>query len=140
MGATTFSGPLRVGDKDSAPSNLGTTVLSQRKTVSRNATLVSDATFTLPANATIVDAFADPTTLFDSATSATLSFGTASGGTQYGGSMDVKTAGRKRPTLTIAQAAAMANITTNTSLVATVTSVGQPTVGAVDVVVLYTVA
>jgi hypothetical protein len=138
MSTSTFSGPVRAGTIGSGSgTNTGTMLLVQTGSCARNATLVSDLTFNLPANSTIVDVWAEPTVLFDSATSATLSFGTASGGTQYGGSLDVKTAGVKRATSTIAIAAAKANIGTNTTLVATVTSVGQPTVGAVQVYVQY---
>jgi hypothetical protein len=41
--------------------------------------------------------------------------------------------------LSAAQLLAMSNITTNTSVVATVTSVGQPTAGSVRVTVQYVI-
>lgn len=138
MSSSTFSGPIKAGTLRDAPgANVGTAVLVQTGTLARDATLVQSLTFTLPANAQILDLYADPTVLYDSATSATLSIGTAAAGTQYAGSLDVKTGARKRMTLTVAEALAMKDITTNTSVVFTVTSVGQPTVGSLACVVIY---
>jgi hypothetical protein len=139
MGTSTWSGPIKAGTvREGAGANTGTAVLVQTGTVSREASdLVNDLTITLPANAQILDIYADPTVLYDSATSATLSVGYTSGGTEYAGSIDVKTGGRKRMTLTVAEALAMKSIGSNTSVVFTVTSVGQPTVGSLACVVIY---
>lgn len=138
MGTATFSGPLQVGtQRDPQNSNLGQVVLTQTAQVVRDATLVQNATIRLPANAEILDIYAMPTVAYDSLTSATLSIGYTSGGTQYASGIDVKTAGVKRMTLTAAIAALYRNILTNTTMVATVTSVGQPTVGTVTIVVVY---
>lgn len=138
MGSTTFSGPIKAGTLRDAPgANIGTAVLVQTGTLSFDATLVQSLTFVLPANSMILDVYADPTTVFDSATSATLSIGTAAAGTQYAGSLDVKTAARKRMTLTAAIAASMKDIGTNTNVVFTVTSVGQPTAGVLNCTVVY---
>lgn len=57
---------------------------------------------------------------------------------QGAGAVDAKTVGRVRPTFTAAQLAAMDDIDGNTSVYATVTSVGQPTAGSARVTVLYT--
>lgn len=140
MAQTTFSGPLASGDKEAGISggpNIGLAVLAQTVTINRDATLVQNGTINLPAGAQIVEIYADVTTAYDSATSATLSVGTASGGTQYASSVNAKTGGRNQATPSAAQAAAMLNIGTNTQVVATVTSVGQPTVGAVAVTIKY---
>lgn len=135
MGSSTFSGPVRVG---SAPA-IGTTLLSQVIPLVRDATLVQNGTIYLPANAQIVDILADATIAWDSATTATLSVGISSGAQTYANGVNMKTANRARPTFTAAQLIAMNDIgATNLAVVATVTSVGQPTVGAGRVTVLYT--
>lgn len=139
MASSTFSGPLRAGTKplgSDAP-NVGNVVLSQTAIVSFDATLVQSATINLPANSQILTMFADVLTAYNSATSATLTVGTAAAGTQYAGSVNAKTAGRAVPTFTAAQLAAMANIGSTTTVVTTVTSVGQPTAGQVRVTVQY---
>lgn len=153
---TTFQNSLRVGtvkdgyttlDSDTtgltgAPNgcNLGNVQLCQQGTVNfKAATLVNDLTFFLPANSTIQDILVDTLTAYDSATSATLTVGTATGGTQYMTGVDVKSTGREAQSLSAAQLLAMKNIGTNTSVVVTVTSVGQPTAGECFVQILYTV-
>lgn len=137
--ASTFTGPIRSGtNKDDPQNNLGLAVLSQSKVIARDATLVQNQTFYLPPNSQIVDVLCDVITAYDSATSATLSVGTASGGTQYASGVNAKTTGRARPTFTNTQLGAMADIgVSNVAVVATVTSVGQPTVGSVRVTVQY---
>lgn len=140
MAQTTFSGPLASGDKDagvSGGSNIGLVMLSQTMLISRDATLVQSGSINLPINSQIVNIACDVLTAYDSATSATLTVGTAAAGTQYASGVNAKTAGRTFPTFTAAQLSNMANTTTNTSVVATVTSVGQPTVGQVRVTVQY---
>jgi hypothetical protein len=102
------------------------------------ATLVNDLTFILPANSAIQNILVDTLTAYDSATSAGLTVGTASAGTQYMSSVDVKSTGRETQSLSAAQLLAMSNIGSNTSVIVTVTSVGQPTTGNVFVQVLYT--
>lgn len=140
MAQTTFSGPLASGDKDagvSGGSNIGLVMLSQTMLINRDATLVQSATINLPINSQIVNIACDVLTAYDSATSATLTVGTAAAGTQYASGVNAKTAGRTFPTFTAAQLTNMSNTTTNTAVVATVTSVGQPTVGQVRVTVQY---
>lgn len=141
MSRTTWTGPLASGTLEAGVtggSNVGLVMLSQTATLGYDATLVQSTTFNLPANSQIVDFFFDVLTAYNSATSATLSLGSAAAGTQYASGVDVKTAtGRIAPTLTSAQLTNMANTSTNTSVVATVTSVGQPTAGATRVTVRY---
>lgn len=135
---TYVTGPLRTGTGlDTTAAGGGEVVLSQTALITFGATLVQNASFTLPAGAQIVDFYADVLTAYDSATSATLSAGTSSGGTQYLSSVSVKTAGRRSNGFSAAQLAAMNDIGTTTSVVATVTSVGQPTAGQVRVTILY---
>lgn len=139
MSFSTFSGPVRSGTtREGATANLGLCVLSQTALMTQNSTNVVDATFYLPANAQILDFNFDVLTAFNSATSATLSAGTSSGGTQYASGVDVKTAtGRIAPTLTAAQLTNMSDVTTNTSLVVSITPVGATSAGSVRVTIIY---
>jgi hypothetical protein len=139
MAQTNFTGPLATGDR--APGvtnpNIGLVYLSQTFLVTFDATLVQSNSINLPASSQIVEIYADVLTAYNSATSATLTVGSAAAGTQYVTSVNAKTGGRNSTTHTAAQCTAMANITTNTALFATVTSVGQPTAGQVRVTVQY---
>jgi hypothetical protein len=140
MSQTTFDGPLISGNKQAGITggpNTGYAVLSQVLPIVYGATLVQDYTFYLPSGSQIVDIIADVTTAYNSATSATLSAGTTSGGTEYVSGVNVKTTGRKSNSYSAAQLSAMASVGTNTTLIATVTSVGQPTAGAGYIRVMY---
>lgn len=137
--ASYFQGAIKSGDGFSQTNEgVGTAVFSQNALINFDADLVQEAYFVLPVNAQIVDIIVDVLTAYNSATSATLTVGTASAGTQYASGVDAKTEGRVRPTFTKAQLAAMDDIGTTTSVYATVTSVGQPTAGSVRFTVLYT--
>lgn len=137
--ATYFQGAVKSGDGFSeTATGVGTAVFSQTALIDFNTTLTSEAVLVLPKDGQIVDVVVDVLTAYNSATSATLTVGSASAGTQYAGSVDAKTAGRVRPTFTAAQLAAMDDIDGNTSVYATITSVGQPTAGSARVTVLYT--
>ena len=137
--ATYFQGAVKSGDGFSeTATGVGTAVFSQTALINFDTDLVQEAVFVLPKDGQIVDVVVDVLTAYNSATSATLTVGSASAGTQYAGSVDAKTAGRVRPTFSAAQLAAMDNIDGNTSVYATVTSVGQPTAGSARVTVLYT--
>ena len=140
MGTTTFSGPVYAGTiKDPIPlSNLGTVVLEQDVLVAFNGTLVQTASFNIPAYAQILNITVDPLTAYNSATSATLAVGTSSGDTSYASGVDVKgSTTRVIPTFTTTQLTNMQSVGTNTTVVATVTSVGQPTAGNALVAVFY---
>ena len=137
--ATYFQGAVKSGDGFSeTATGVGTAVFSQTALIDFDTDLVQEAVFVLPKDGQIVDIVVDVLTAYNSATSATLTVGSASAGTQYAGSVDAKIAGRVRPTFTAAQLAAMDDIDGNTSVYATVTSVGQPTAGSARVTVLYT--
>lgn len=140
MSQTTFSGPLQSGDKQAgAPGgpNIGQAYLSQTFLINFDATLVQTGSIIMPANSQIVEIYADTLTPYNSATSATLTVGSAPAGTQYVTSVNAKTGGRNATTHTAAQCTAMANIGTNVTLYGTVTSVGQPTAGQVRVTIQY---
>ena len=139
--STYIQGALKSGD---APSELpskvgvGTAVFSQTALIGYDADLTQEAVFKLPIGAQIVDVLADVLTAYNSATSATLTVGSALAGTQYAGAIDAKIVGRVRPTFTAAQLAAMDDIGTSTNVFVTVTSVGQPTAGSVRATICYT--
>lgn len=147
MGATHFSGPVVSGDLQQGETygpNQGFAVLSQSTSITQNSTTAVSSTLYIPAGARIVDFNIDVLTAFNSATSATLTIGTAAAGTQYVGSIDAKTAGRAAITYTAAQLAAMNGVTitgtaaaTTPPVVVTVTPVGATSAGYVVVTVLY---
>jgi hypothetical protein len=140
MAQTLFSGPLASGDKQAGVSggpNIGLAVLSQSVVINRDATLVQSGTINIPFGSTISNILVDVLTQYDSATSATLSVGTTAGATTYASGVNAKTAARTTPTFTAAQLTSMANVGNTGTVVATVTSVGQPTVGQVRVTVIY---
>jgi len=131
LGQLNSSGRVRTGN--------GYGVLTQTALMDQNSTTAVSATFTVPANSQIIDIIADVLTAFDSASTAVLSVGSAAAGTQYAGSIDAKTAGRVRPTFSAAQLAAMDDVGSSTSVVATITPTGATTAGQVRVTILYTV-
>ena len=136
---STFQRPLRLADYTKV--SIGDVIAAQIGTLNFDITLTQNLTFRLPSNARIVDILVDVITAYDSLTSATLSVGTAAAGTQFASGVNAKTTGRVRPTFTTAQLTAMLDVGvvdgTGTTVYATVTSVGQPTVGATKVQVLY---
>jgi hypothetical protein len=136
---TSFSGPLQVGSK--VGTDFGSVALAQQVTLVQNSTTAVTQTITLPGGSVILDIYADSTTAWNSATSATLSIGTAAAGTQYGGSVDLKSAtARQRPAWTAAQLNAMSSVSATTpqaTLFITSTVVGATSAGTTIVTVVY---
>ena len=147
MAATHFSGPVLSGDLQSGDTNgpnQGYAVLMQTTSITQNSTTAVSSTLYIPAGAQIIDFNIDVLTAFNSATSATLSIGTAAAGTQYVSSVNAKTAGRASITFSAAQLAAMSGVTvlgvtaaTSAPVVVTVTPTGATTTGYVEVTVIY---
>lgn len=150
MSASHWSGPGMFGpNKDAgdpnAPYNQGTVHLTQYVNISFDADLVAEQVIYLPPGARITSFNCDVLTAFNSATSATLSAGITSGGTEYMSGVNVKAAtGRIAPTYTAAQLAAMSDQSVlgvaapiPGQVYLTVTSVGQPTAGYITVAVNY---
>lgn len=140
MAQTTFSGPLQSGDKPAGIAggpNIGQAYLAQTALINFDATLVQNATFNIPTSSQIVDFYVDVLTAYNSATSATVSAGITTGGTEYLSAVSAKTAARRPNAFSAAQLAAMDDVGTNRTVVATITSVGQPTAGQVRVTLLY---
>jgi hypothetical protein len=102
----------------------GFVVVSQTTTVTTaSAGTATSATITLPASSQIIDFFVDTvqnkSVGAGTATAIAMTIGTAAAGTQYVSSTDVFAGGRTALTFTAAQLAAMANISTNQSVVIT---------------------
>ena len=136
MPITYFGSTVKTGST-AVSNDSGFVLVSQTATITQNSTSVVSTTFTVPASSQILDINVDVLTAFDSATTAVLSIGTAAAGTQYASAVNAKTAGRTIPTFSAAQLLAMADITTNTSVVATVTPTGATTAGLVRVTIIY---
>ena len=147
MAATHFSGPVLTGDLQSGETNgpnQGYVTLIQTTAITQNSTNAVSSTLYIPAGAQIIDFNIDVLTAFNSATSATLSIGTAAAGTQYVSSVNAKTAGRASITFSAAQLAAMSGVTvlgvtaaTSAPVVVTVTPVGATSAGYVEVTIIY---
>jgi len=147
MAATHFSGPVLSGDLQSGETNgpnQGYAVLTQSTAITQNSTTAVSSTLYIPAGSQIIDFNIDVLTAFNSATSATLSIGTAAAGTQYVSSVNAKTAGRASITFSAAQLAAMSGVTvlgaaaaTSAPVVVTVTPVGATSAGYVEVTIIY---
>lgn len=134
---TATDGPFVSGPEASnSTPNQGLAILTQQVTLVANAANAVSGTVYVPKHSVLIDIIVDTTTAWNSATSDTLSVGTAAAGTQYAGSIDVKTAaGRQRPTFTAAQLAAM--LDASGAIVATVTPVGSAAAGQTTVTYVY---
>lgn len=147
MAATHFSGPVLSGDLQSGDTNgpnQGYVTLIQTTSITKNSTNAVSSTMYIPVGAQIIDFNVDVLTAFDSATSATLTIGTAAAGTQYVSGINAKTAGRASITYTAAQLAAMSGVTVlgvtaavSAPVVVTVTPVGATTAGYLEVTIIY---
>lgn len=140
-----YFGPNKDTGDSNAPPNQGTVHLTQYVNIAYGSGLVSEAEIWVPPGARITSFNVDVLTAFNSATSATLSAGITSGGTDYMSGVNVKAAtGRIAPTYTAAQLAAMSDqsVLGVAALIPgqvflTITSVGQPSAGYVTVAVNY---
>lgn len=130
--------PSMAGNPNSAANALNYTMTAAGNTASSS--LVQTISIQLPANAQIIGFEIDALTAYDSATSAYLTIGQTAGGFEYVGSasaLSVKTTGRLAPTYTVTQLTNMLNIGTNTTVYATVTSVGAPGAGVIAITCNY---
>jgi len=118
--------------------NLGLSVCMQEIVLNSNGTNAVSGTVYLPKHSVIIDIIADTLTAWNSATSDTLSVGTAAAGTQYASGVDTKTAaGRTRPTFTATQLSNMQDTGSNEAVVATITPVGSASAGQTVVTIVY---
>lgn len=125
-------------------SDVGDVVLTQTTTLTTTADgLAVSATMTVPANSQLiafyVDTIVDEAVGGGTATAINITIGTAAAGTQYSSAIDVFAGGRFTPTHTTAQLAAMDDVGTNTSVVATVDPNGtiSTTQGVYRITMLY---
>lgn len=141
MGQTTFTGPVKAGtrkvNEGALAANVGSTKLVQSAVIDFDTDLSQSAIITLPRNSQILNIYMDPLVLFNSATTTVGTFGSTAGGTEYAGSLNMRTANRKIPTFTVAQLAATENIGNDLAVHVTLTSVGQPSAGSARAVVEY---
>jgi hypothetical protein len=126
MAQTYFGSTLRAGSGTLTDTvDGGYVVMMQTTTVATVAAgTATSATITIPAYSQIVnflvDTVQDEVVGGGSATAIAMTIGTAAAGTQYVSSTDVIGGGRIALTFTAAQLAAMADVTTNQSVVITV--------------------
>lgn len=143
MAKTYFGSTLTSGSSaNSETTDGGFVVLTKTVTATTTAGgLAVSSTLTLPANSQILDYYVDKTVAQvvggGSATTLPVTVGTVAAGTQYMSSVDLFTNVRAAPTLTSAQVLAMADITTNQSVVMTVDANG--TISTTQAVVRLTV-
>lgn len=151
MSRSTFSGPVLSGTaKYGQYKNIGNSSQVQTTAVTQAGAGTQNITLYIPALSQITSFTVDLYTVWDSATSAALTIGTASGGTQFVSSLDVKTgpAGRLTITPTAAQllvwssvaqdntATTAAGVPTS-SIVITLVATGATTAGSARVTVHY---
>lgn len=166
MAKTTFAGPVRCGDvRYGTTNNLGNTVLEQQVVFCPTASIaaVTDADgntenryngiaatawaataaaataqLQLPANSTIIDIIIDQSVVTTGGTAINLTAGITAAGTEYVGTVDIKTSVRLRPTFIAANLIAMQNITTNTNFFVQITPTATAvTAGITTVTVVY---
>lgn len=151
MSRSSFSGPILSGTvKNNTYRNLGNSSVAQTTPVAQAGAGTQNITLYIPALSQITSFTVDLYTVWDSATSAALTIGTASGGTQFVSSLDVKTgpAGRMTITPTAAQLLAWSSVaqdntataaagTPTSSIVITLVATGATTAGSARVTVHY---
>lgn len=136
--ASYMQGALKSGTSPSEYTNIGYACFTQTGTLQAATAAAVDLTFTLPAGAQIIAIYVDSSVAWTATGAVTFTAGTASAGTQYITSVDLKTVVRGAPTLTAAQVGAMVDIGTNTTLVCTATTAsGANATGTTKVTVLY---
>ena len=122
--ATYMQGAIKSGSTPSEYQNVGYAIFSQSVVVTTNADgSASSASITLPAGSQIVDykvdGVVDAVVGAGTATAIAVTVGTAAAGAQYMTSTDMVAGGRATTAITTAQAAAMDDVGTNTSVVIT---------------------
>lgn len=142
---TYFGSTLVAGDALTEATNGGYATLTQTISLTSTADgLAVSGSITIPAGSQInnflIDTLTAPVAGGGTATTAPITIGTAAAGTQYLSATNCFTAGRAALTFTAAQLTSMSNVSTNTSVVATVDPNGtvSTTQGVWLVTVVYT--
>ncbi len=107
-----------------AASDLGLVLLTQTETITQSGSNSVSTVFNVPAYSRLVDFIADTSVAWNSGTSNTLTVGITANSTSYANSVSVASTGRVRPTYTAGQLANMSNVSTNTTVVASVSALG----------------
>lgn len=139
---TYFGSTLVAGDALTEATNGGYVTLMQTISLTTTADgLAVSGSIVIPANSQIVNFFVDTLVapVGGTATTAPITIGTAAAGTQYLSSTNCYTAGRTALSFTAAQLTSMSNVSTNTSVFATVDPNGTvvTTQGVFLVTVVY---
>lgn len=143
MGATTFSGPVRAGNRRGSDSNVGNVVLAQTYDSgdldgTGTGNIDSGVVMRIPAGSQIVDIIVDQTEAASGGTT-TVSVGTAAGGAQLMAAVATTAGGRFRGTATAAtQAAWQISASADAEVhVRNVVASGALTAGQFVVTILY---
>ncbi len=138
MPTTLFPYGMKSGTPTALGDEQGAVTLIQQALMVQNSTTAVTATLKVPAGR-VIDVWFDQRVAWNSAVSATGTVGFAAAGTDIASGVDVKVAGRTRPTFTGAQITAMV-LTAPTTLYFTVTPSGATSAGTTRAVVLYEAA
>lgn len=129
MGASTFSGPLRVGNADTV---VGTVPVARTLALTPTAAANTDLTLAMPAGYGLLRITFYTTTAYTGST-VTAQVGTAAGGTQVVAATNIKAAGVVSAVIAIANPLAM----TDQTLFVRIVQTGATAVGAGTMVVEY---
>lgn len=142
---STWTGPLQSGTiwnpgDSRGPQNVGLAQLQQTITVQANSTAAVTGILYVPYGSQLADFNIDVLTAW-TATTATITIGSAAAGSQYVSALSVKTGGRFASeaslVFTSAQLTAMQNVGANTAVYFTVTSTGATSIGTVFLTMFY---
>ena len=100
MATTTFSGPIKAGDKrDGASANTGSVLMAQSAVIDIIGATATTAVGIIPANSQIVDVILNVTTANNDGSTATVKVGHSGDDDEYLAATNVKSAGTTRGTI-----------------------------------------
>ena len=100
MATTTFSGPIKAGDKrDGASANTGSVLMAQSAVIDFFGATATTAVGIIPANSQIVDVILNVTTANNDGSTATVKIGHSGDDDEYLAATNVKSAGTTRGTI-----------------------------------------
>tara|TARA_R100001163_G_scaffold61440_1_gene51447 strand:- start:77 stop:508 length:432 start_codon:yes stop_codon:yes gene_type:complete len=100
MATTTFSGPIKAGDKrDGASANTGSVLMAQSAVIDIIGATATTAVGIIPANSQIVDVILNVTTANNDGSTATVKIGHSGDDDEYLAATNVKSAGTTRGTI-----------------------------------------
>ena len=136
MATTTFSGPIKAGDKrDGASANTGSVLMAQSAVIDIIGATATTAVGIIPANSQIVDVILNVTTANNDGSTATVKIGHSGDDDEYLAAQSVKSLGTTRGTIgTDGTDIGSSDQTVNAVFTA---ANGDGTTGAATVTVLY---